>query len=646
MSTQADDKLYPEDVFSTYLRTGTGADVTTTTGIDMTKGYMLWTKGRSGETDHAIYDSSRGVTKDLVISSTKAETIQSTGLKSVSSTGHTIGSLAKINTSAATYVDYVFRKAPKFFDVVTYTGDGVAGRQIPHSLGCDVGMIVVKGINVVGGWTVWHRSLPFGKWMYLNTNQSEQGPTPSVFGNNSVNIDPTSSVFTVGNTTNVNSVGVTYVAYLYAHDTSADGIIQCGSYTSTSDQDYLETVELGWEPQWIMIKRTDSSAGWIMIDNMRGCVVGGNDELLFPDVNLSSQALQRMEFTATGFTSKNLPGTYIYTVIRRPMKVPTSGTEIFQPVAYTGTNVDNRLVNTGILTDMVMARSRTTTSTGSFYVADRLRGNPSLGTAITNAEITDADSFMTPTVSYGNAFSAMNGFGCGNDLTRQLNSGTNTKIAYALKRAKGFFDVVCNSAPRAFSTYTATHNLGVQPELIIGKTRNTAYDWVGAVNLNGYVANLSLNSSSSLYVDTLSLWDSFVTDTTFESSRIKRRYNGGSSSSTTDNDVWYLFATLAGISKVGSYTGNGTSQTIDCGFKTGARFILIKRTDNTGDWYIWDTARGIVAANDPHLSINTTAAEVTTDDSVDPSSEGFICNQNTATNINVNLAQYIYLSIS
>ena len=110
--------------------------------------------------------------------------------------------------------------------------------------------------------------------------------------------------------------------------------------------------------------------------------------------------------------------------------------------------------------------------------------------------------------------------------------------------------------------------------------------------------------------------------------------------------VAYLFASLPGVSKVGSYTGNGTSQTINCGFTTGARFILVKRTDSTGDWYIWDSARGIVSSNDPRLSLNTTTAEATTDDSVDPDASGFIVNQNTATNINVSGGQYIFLAIA
>lgn len=115
---------------------------------------------------------------------------------------------------------------------------------------------------------------------------------------------------------------------------------------------------------------------------------------------------------------------------------------------------------------------------------------------------------------------------------------------------------------------------------------------------------------------------------------------------------------LAGTSRVASptyvddvfsaytYTGNGGSQTINCGFTTGARFILIKRTDSTGDWFVFDTVRGIVAGNDPHLSINKTAAEVTTDDSIDPDTAGFIVNQVAATNLNATSATYIYLAFS
>jgi hypothetical protein len=85
---------------------------------------------------------------------------------------------------------------------------------------------------------------------------------------------------------------------------------------------------------------------------------------------------------------------------------------------------------------------------------------------------------------------------------------------------------------------------------------------------------------------------------------------------------------------------------IDCGFSGGARFVLIKRTDSTGDWYIWDTERGIVTGNDPHLSLNTAVVEVTSDDSIDPYSTGFTVNQVAATNINVSSGEYIFLAIA
>jgi hypothetical protein len=110
--------------------------------------------------------------------------------------------------------------------------------------------------------------------------------------------------------------------------------------------------------------------------------------------------------------------------------------------------------------------------------------------------------------------------------------------------------------------------------------------------------------------------------------------------------VAYLFASAPGVSKVGSYTGNGSSQTINCGFTAGARFFLVKRTSATGDWWVWDSARGITAPADPALALNNAAVEVTSTDSVDPTGVGIIVNQDATTNINVNGATYIFLAIA
>jgi hypothetical protein len=150
-----------------------------------------------------------------------------------------------------------------------------------------------------------------------------------------------------------------------------------------------------------------------------------------------------------------------------------------------------------------------------------------------------------------------------------------------------------------------------------------------------------LNSTSGEDTDSNYYW--------YQTAPTATEFSLGISANTNQSTVSYiayLFASLDGVSKVGSYTGNGTNQTINCGFSAGARFILIKRTDSTGDWYVWDTERGIVAANDPHLSLNTTAAEVTTDDSIDPDNSGFIVNQVSATNVNVSSASYVYYAVS
>jgi hypothetical protein len=181
------------------------------------------------------------------------------------------------------------------------------------------------------------------------------------------------------------------------------------------------------------------------------------------------------------------------------------------------------------------------------------------------------------------------------------------------------------------------------PELMIRKKRNSTSNsnWVVWHTLfSGTNKFLYLNATDAEASNSL-LWTSTPpTSTAFSVG------TGSNTNNTNDTYVTYLFATLAGVSKIGNYTGNGSSQTIDCGFAAGARFILIKRTSSTGDWYVWDTARGIVAGNDPRLSLNTSVAEVTTDDSIDPHSSGFIVNQLAATNINVNAATYIFLAIA
>jgi len=116
--------------------------------------------------------------------------------------------------------------------------------------------------------------------------------------------------------------------------------------------------------------------------------------------------------------------------------------------------------------------------------------------------------------------------------------------------------------------------------------------------------------------------------------------------SSTNTVVAYLFATVAGVSKVGSYTGTGALQTVNCAFTTGARFVLIKRTDSTGDWWTYDSARGITSGNDPYLYVNTTDAEVTGTNYVDTTGVGFQVTAAAPAGLNAVGGTYIFLAIA
>ena len=119
-----------------------------------------------------------------------------------------------------------------------------------------------------------------------------------------------------------------------------------------------------------------------------------------------------------------------------------------------------------------------------------------------------------------------------------------------------------------------------------------------------------------------------------------------SNNSSGDNYIAYLFASVPGISKVGSYTGTGSDLNVDCGFSAGARFVLIKRTDATGDWYAYDSVQGIVAGNDPYLLLNTTAAQVTGTDYIDPLSSGFTVTSSAPTGLNASSGTYLFYAIA
>jgi hypothetical protein len=305
---------------------------------------------------------------------------------------------------------------------------------------------------------------------------------------------------------------------------------------------------------------------------------------------------------------------------------------VFEPVAYTSTATNSRIITSSVAPDSVFWARRNDVIDKYWY--DRLRGNGnSVKTNTTQAE-NGVDA------AYGAQFnSVQTGYAQGTSDAGFLNSSTYTNINYLLRRAPGFFDVVCYTGTGS-QPNNVPHNLGVKPELIFGKKRNGAENW-GTWFTNGVTA-FSLNSTSSAILNN-PVYDN-NNASTFDAGLLYE--TSFACNDTADTYVAYLFATCPGVSKVGSYTGTGATLQIDCGFAAGARFVLIKRTDSTGDWYVWDSARGIVAGNDPYLLLNSTAAEVTSTDWVDTYSLGFELSNAGGNNVNINTASYIYLSIA
>lgn len=623
-----------EDVFSTYLYTGNGSTQTITNGIDLAgEGGLVWTKRRNDVLSHQLFDTLRGVNVQLSTDVTNGNTTVTNRLNSFNVDGFTLGGGASgPNVNGNTYASWTFRKAPRFFDVVTYTGNAT-NRTIAHDLGVVPGCIIIKRIvGGVGDWYVYHRgntAAPETDYLVLN---STAATVDDDYWNDT---QPTSSVFSLNNKAAVNASGSTYVAYLFAHDPlgpsgdGSDGLIACGLHTQAVTG-ANELINLGWEPQWVLTKRINGVNDWILVDNMRGFLATGNSSMLRPNLSNAEGLTSTPNVASNGFIFNTTAGEqHIYIAIRRgPMREPTVGTEVFGLSARTGTGA-NATVTGGQTADAFLVKNRGSAVASLF--SSRLTGTGYLVTSTTAAEVAAGT-----TILQANPWDVMDGVKVGTTSTI-TNASSNTFINYLFRRAPGFFDVVAYRGTG--STGTKNHNLGVVPEMMIFKNRNDTDPWFVYHQATGNTGYTPLNMTSGFLPASLAFNNTSPTATVFT---VGSTLNFSSSF----NYIAYLFASLPGISKVGSYTGNGSSQTINCAFTTGARFVLIKRTDTTGDWYVWDTARGIVSGNDPHLSLNTTDAEVTSDDTIDPDSTGFIVNQVAATNVNVNAATYIYLAIA
>jgi hypothetical protein len=292
---------------------------------------LVWIKNRTSATDHAIYDSVRGATKQLSSNTTGVETTELTGLTSFNTVGFSVGSIAAVNTNGNNYIAWQWRAgaAPvtitggtiqstvsvnttSGFSVVSYTGNGNAGATIGHGLGVAPKMIIVKNRSNAGNnWPVYTAMVGNASTLFLSSTSLID--TGTSYWNNT---NPTSSVFSVGTSSGMNGNTQTYIAYAWAE---IDGFSKFNSYIGNANADG-PFVYTGFRPEFILIKCSSTTGNWAMFNsaaNTSNPVI--NELLANTSAAENSIASNDIDFLSNGFKLRSTNGdinastaTYIY----------------------------------------------------------------------------------------------------------------------------------------------------------------------------------------------------------------------------------------------------------------------------------------------------------------------------------------------
>ena len=333
----------PSAYFQAQLYTGTSATHSVTFGGNSNlQPDWVWTKCRSNTSNHFLFDSTRGVTKQIHSDTTDPEGTNATSLTSFNSDGWTMGNTGGMNYNSQTYVGWGWKanggttasnasgsitsttqaNTTAGYSIVTYTGNGVNGATVGHSLGVVPQMIIIKRLDSAANWMVYHEAMGPTKAMFLDLNAAAD--TDAGYWSNTA---PTTGIFNLGTNTKGNANGGTYVAYCFAEK---QGFSKFGSYTGNGNADgpFIYT---GFKPAFLMYKRTAGSGDWVIIDNKTD-PINVCDEEIYPNLDASAGTVDLLDFTSNGFkcrrshASQNASGeTYIYMAFAGNPFVATNG---------------------------------------------------------------------------------------------------------------------------------------------------------------------------------------------------------------------------------------------------------------------------------------------------------------------------------
>jgi|GEM_PF-511204 len=300
---------------------------------------FVWIKNRDAADNHMLFDAVRGATKDLHSNVYNAEVTNPNTLTRFLKNGFEVGNDVEVNTSGESYVAWqwlndslttssntdgsitstVLANTTSGFSVVGYVGNSTSGATVGHGLGAVPKMMILKDRDVIENWVIYHDVLGPTKFMYFTTDAA------FTVSNRWNNTAPTSSVFTLGNETQVNATGRDYVVYCFAE---VEGFSKFGSYTGNSSTDG-PFVYTGFKPAFIMTKRTDSTGDWMMVDSERSPYNLVENALFANLTDFEDTTGDRVDILSNGFklrtTAQPNVGTLVYMAFAEsPFKTATA----------------------------------------------------------------------------------------------------------------------------------------------------------------------------------------------------------------------------------------------------------------------------------------------------------------------------------
>lgn len=326
------------DAFNVITYTGNSSSSRSITGVGF-KPDFVYLKERSSTSPPILFDSTRGSTKFLQTSGTGGQVTDSTTLKSFDSDGFTIGGGGEINQNGQTYVAWCFRanggitssntdgsvtgtvqvKADAGFSIIKYVGDGggIGGNgTVGHGLGYTPRFIIGHAVSSVSSWicflhdgTDYYHGYLDGTSALTKNGSNTQVGTPN---------DTTIGLSHAG----TNQSGVDYMYWAWSPRSEYS---KFGSYTG--NQTTNPVIDLGFKPDWIMIRRTNQGEQWAIYDSARNSVSSGSTWTKWLPANANdveyTSAGHSLRLNSNGFTVTGVTGTvngvgdnYIYAAFK------------------------------------------------------------------------------------------------------------------------------------------------------------------------------------------------------------------------------------------------------------------------------------------------------------------------------------------